>query len=350
MLQSNQNEANNDIPMNSPMQFPTQLIDRFGRVVDYVRISVTDRCDFRCVYCMDEKMEFLPRARILTLEELALVGRAFAELGVHKIRLTGGEPLVRKNVIKLMRDLGALPQLSELVLTTNGSQLEAMARDIRAAGVRRINISLDSLDTERFRRLTRVGDLAQVLRGIDAALAAGFDKVKLNAVILKHRNDDEVVALVEFAAARGMDISFIEEMPLGTIGDHDRAEAYYSSDEIRADLDKRFTLRATTETTGGPAKYYRLAETGTRVGFISPHSHNFCGDCNRVRLTVEGRLLLCLGQEHSVDLKQVMRSQPGDLDTLKHAIVASMAIKPLGHDFDLREQPLIFRHMSHTGG
>jgi len=336
--------------MNRPTQFPTQLVDQFGRVVDYVRISVTDRCDFRCVYCMDEKMEFLPRARILTLEELAMVGRAFAELGVRKIRLTGGEPLVRNNVIKLMRDLGALPQLSELVLTTNGSQLEAMAQDIRAAGVRRINISLDSLDAERFRRLTRVGDLAQVLRGIDAARAAGFDNIKLNTVILKHRNDDEVVPLVEFAAERGMDLSFIEEMPLGTIGDHDRAEAYYSSDEIRADLEKRFTLIPTTETTGGPAKYFRLAETGTRVGFISPHSHNFCGDCNRVRLTAEGRLLLCLGQEHSVDLKHVMRTQPGDLDALKSAIVDSMAIKPKGHDFNLNVQPLIFRHMSHTGG
>lgn len=336
--------------MNSPSKFPSQLIDRFGRTVDYVRISVTDRCDFRCVYCMDEKMEFLPRARILTLEELALVGRAFAELGVRKIRLTGGEPLVRNNVIKLIRDLGALPQLAELVLTTNGSQLEAMAGDIRAAGVRRINISLDSLDAERFRRLTRVGDLDQVLRGIDAALAVGFDNIKLNAVILKHRNDDEVVALVEFASARGMDISFIEEMPLGTIGDHDRAEAYYSSDEIRADLEQRYTLMPTTDTTGGPSKYYRVAETGTRVGFISPHSHNFCDTCNRVRLTAEGRLLLCLGQEHSVDLKHVLRSQPGNLDALKQAIVDSMAIKPKGHDFNLHEQPLIFRHMSHTGG
>ncbi|MBK8960848.1 MAG: GTP 3',8-cyclase MoaA [Proteobacteria bacterium] len=336
--------------MNSPSQFPSQLIDRFGRTVDYVRMSVTDRCDFRCVYCMDEKMEFLPRARILTLEELALVGRAFAELGVRKIRLTGGEPLVRNNVIKLIRDLGALPHLAELVLTTNGSQLEAMAGDIRAAGVRRINISLDSLDAERFRRLTRVGDLGQVLRGIDAALAAGFDNIKLNAVILKHRNDDEVIPLVEFASARGMDISFIEEMPLGTIGDHDRAEAYYSSDEIRADLEQRFTLMPTTDTTGGPSKYYRVAETGTRVGFISPHSHNFCDTCNRVRLTAEGRLLLCLGQEHSVDLKHVLRSQPGNLDALKQAIVDSMAIKPKGHDFNLHEQPLIFRHMSHTGG
>lgn len=336
--------------MNAPQTFPDRLVDRFGRVVDYVRISVTDRCDFRCVYCMDEEMEFLPRARILTLEELAQVGRAFAELGVRKIRLTGGEPLVRNNVIKLIRDLGRLPGLDELVLTTNGSQLPKMAADIRAAGVKRINISLDSLDPGRFRALTRVGELDRVLAGIEAARAAGFDNIKLNAVILKNRNEDEVIPLVEYAGNRGMDISFIEEMPLGVIGDHDRAEAYYSSDEIREDLARRFTLVPTTETTGGPSKYFRVTETGTRVGFISPHSHNFCDDCNRVRLTVEGRLLLCLGQEHSVDLKHVLRSQPNDLDALKRAIVDSMAIKPKGHDFNLREQPLIFRHMSHTGG
>ncbi len=336
--------------MSSNAAFPERLIDRFGRVVDYVRISVTDRCDFRCVYCMDEDMTFLPRARILTLEELALVGRAFAELGVRKIRLTGGEPLVRNNVIKLIRDLGGLPQLEELVLTTNGSQLQKMAREIRAAGIRRVNISLDSLDPERFRRLTRVGSLERVLGGIEAAREAGFDNIKLNAVILRNRNEDEVVPLVEFAIARGLDISFIEEMPLGVIGDHDRAEAYYSSDQIRADLEQRFTLLPTTETTGGPSRYYRLAGHDTRVGFISPHSHNFCDDCNRVRLTAEGRLLLCLGQEHSVDLKAVVRSRPGDLDAVKRTIVDSMAIKPRGHDFNLHEQPLIFRHMSHTGG
>ncbi len=330
--------------------FPDQLIDRFGRVVDYVRISVTDRCDFRCVYCMDETMQFLPRARILTLEELALVGRAFSELGVRKIRLTGGEPLVRNNVLKLVQDLGRLEQLDELVITTNGSQLRKMAQALRDAGVRRLNISLDSLDPERFRRLTRVGELDTVLDGIEAAREAGFDNIKLNAVILRNRNEQEVIPLVEFAGARGLDISFIEEMPLGVIGDHDRAEAYYSSDQIRADLAERFTLVPTTETTGGPSKYFHVSETGRRVGFISPHSHNFCDDCNRVRLTVEGRLLLCLGQEHSVDLKSVLRAHPNDLDRLKQAIVDSMAIKPKGHDFNLNEQPLIFRHMSHTGG
>ncbi|MEX2479504.1 MAG: GTP 3',8-cyclase MoaA [Gammaproteobacteria bacterium] len=336
--------------MSAVQTFPPQLIDRFGRVVSYVRISVTDRCDFRCVYCMDEDMEFLPRARILTLEELAQVGRAFVDLGVRKLRITGGEPLVRNNVIKLFEDFGRLSGLDELVLTTNGSQLEKMSKALRAAGVRRINISLDSLDPERFRRLTRVGDLERVLRGIDAARAAGLDNIKLNTVILRNRNDDEIVALVEFAAAQGLDIAFIEEMPLGTIDDHDRAEAYYSSDEIRRDLEQRFTLVPTTESTGGPARYFRIPEAGIRVGFISPHSHNFCDDCNRVRLTAEGRLLLCLGQEHSVDLKAVLRAYPGDDVRLKQAIVDAMAIKPKGHDFNLHEQPLIFRHMSHTGG
>jgi cyclic pyranopterin phosphate synthase len=329
---------------------PNALTDRFGRVVDYVRMSVTDRCDFRCVYCMSEDMQFLPRARILTLEELAFIGRAFAELGVSKIRVTGGEPLVRRNVIHLLQDLGALPQLKELVMTTNGSQLPHMAAELRAAGVKRVNISLDSLNAERFRRLTRTGELDTVLSGINAALAAGFERIKINAVILKNRNHDEVVDLVRFASEHGMDISFIEEMPLGMIDDHDRAEAYYSSDEIRADLGRYYDLIPTTETTGGPSRYYRIEHTGTRVGFISPHSHNFCDSCNRVRVTVEGRLLLCLGQEHSVDLKAVVRSHPGDLDRLKHTIRDAMEIKPKGHDFDLAEKPVIFRHMSVTGG
>ena len=331
-------------------QSQEHLVDRFGRVVSYVRISVTDRCDFRCVYCMAEEMEFIPRACLLTLEELAWIGQAFVELGVTKIRITGGEPLVRRNIIKLFRDLGGLPGLRELVTTTNGSQLPKMARAIREAGVRRINISLDSLDPERFRRLTRVGDLRKVLAGIDAALEAGFERVKLNAVILKNRNHDEVVELVRFAGGRGMDISFIEEMPLGVIGDHDRVEAFYSSDRIREDLQQHFTLIPTTESTGGPSRYFRLDETGTRVGFISPHSHNFCDNCNRVRLTCEGRLLLCLGQEHSVDLREVVRSFPGDMERLKQAIRDSMSIKPKGHEFDLGAPPVILRHMNVTGG
>ncbi len=326
------------------------LVDNFGRTVNYIRISVTDRCDFRCVYCMDEEMQFVPRARLLSLEEIADIARAFTELGVGKIRITGGEPLIRRNIVKLFRDIGRLEGLRELVLTTNGSQLPRLAGELQDAGVKRINISLDSLDPDKFRRLTRVGELDKVLAGIDTALATGFERLKINAVILKNRNDDEVTDLVGFAAARGMDISFIEEMPLGMIGEHDRAEAYYSSDEIKADLERHYTLLPTLDTTGGPSRYYRIVETGTRVGFISPHSHNFCDSCNRVRLTCEGRLLLCLGQEHSVDLRQVVRAHPGDRERLKQAIRASMAIKPKGHDFDLSVKPVIFRHMNVTGG
>jgi GTP 3',8-cyclase len=327
-----------------------RLIDRFGRVVDYVRISVTDRCDFRCVYCMEPDTKFVPRPQILTLEELALISRAFVELGVDKIRLTGGEPLVRRNVVKLMEDISRLPGLRELVVTTNGSQLQRLSGELRAAGVKRLNISLDSLDPESFGRITRGGKLEQVLAGIDAARDAGFERIKINAVILKHRNHEEVVPLVRYAAERGLDISFIEEMPLGVIDDHDRAETYYSSDDIRRDLAAHFTLLPTAETTGGPSRYFRLVEHGTRVGFISPHSHNFCDSCNRVRLTVEGRLLLCLGQEHSVDLRAVVREHPGDLERVKQAIRDSMAIKPKGHEFTLTEQPVIFRHMNATGG
>ena len=326
------------------------LVDNFGRTVNYVRISVTDRCDFRCVYCMDEEMQFVPRAKLLSLEEIAVIARAFTELGVGKIRITGGEPLIRRNIIKLFRDIGQLDGLQELVLTTNGSQLPKLAGELKDAGVKRINISLDSLDPDKFRRLTRVGELDKVLAGIDAALATGFEKIKINSVILKNRNDDEVPDLVGFASKRGMDISFIEEMPLGVIDEHDRAEAYYSSDAIKADLERRYTLLPTTETTGGPSRYYRIVETGTRVGFISPHSHNFCDNCNRVRLTCEGRLLLCLGQEHSVDLRQVIRTHPGDKDKLKQALRASMDIKPKGHEFDLSVKPVIFRHMNMTGG
>ena len=326
------------------------LKDKFGRTVNYLRISVTDRCDFRCVYCMEEEMSFVPRAQLLTLEEITEIARAFSELGVKKIRITGGEPLVRRNIIKLFQDLGKLPGLQELVTTTNGSQLSRMAAELKQAGVRRINISLDTLDPEKFRNMTRVGDLAKVLAGIDAALNADFDRVKLNTVILKNRNHNEIIDLVEFAIKKGTDISFIEEMPLGTIGEHDRALAFYSSDQIKEDLSRKFTLIPTTENTGGPSKYYRLSGHDTLVGFISPHSHNFCESCNRVRLTCEGRLLLCLGQEHSVDLRHVIRSYPGDRTALQQAIQDSMAIKPKGHDFDLQAKPLIFRHMNVTGG
>ncbi|MCF7979982.1 MAG: GTP 3',8-cyclase MoaA [Chromatiaceae bacterium] len=326
------------------------LIDRFGRHVTYVRLSVTDRCDLRCVYCMAEDMRFLPRAQVLTLEEIARLGRCFTELGVTKLRITGGEPLVRRDVLSLFQGLGQLPGLNDLTLTTNGTQLPRFARPLREAGVTRINISLDSLQPERFRAITRLGALDKTLAGIDAAMAAGFSRIKLNTVVLKHRNHDEVDDLVAFAAERGLDISFIEEMPLGLIGDHDRAEAFYPSEAIRADLAPRFELIPTTEKTGGPSRYWRVAGSETRVGFISPHSHNFCGDCNRVRVTAEGRLLLCLGQECSTDLRRALRANPLDDEAVKRAIVKAMALKPQGHDFDLQAQPIIVRHMNATGG
>jgi cyclic pyranopterin phosphate synthase len=327
-----------------------KLVDRFGRHVSYARLSVTDRCDFRCVYCMSEDMTFLPRAQVLTLEEIYTLARAFTELGVTKLRLTGGEPLVRRNILWLVREMGKLPGLEELVLTTNGSQLERLAEPLSDAGVKRINVSLDSLDAQRFRNITRIGDLRKVLRGIDAARAAGFRRLKLNSVILKHRNEDEILDLVDFVVGRGMDITFIEEMPLGLVDEHDRALAYYSSDEVRRDIEARYRLIPTTESTGGPSRYFQVADTDSRVGFISPHSHNFCESCNRVRVTVQGRLLLCLGQEHSVDLRHVLRANPGDDACLRDAIVDSMAIKPKGHDFDLSRQVVIMRHMSVTGG
>ncbi|MEA3274862.1 MAG: GTP 3',8-cyclase MoaA [Pseudomonadota bacterium] len=339
-----------DATTEAPAQPPSALIDRFGRHVTYLRISVTDRCDFRCVYCMEPNQRFAPREEVMTLEEIRQVARVFVSLGVRKVRLTGGEPLLRRNVQWLMREIGSLPGLGEQVITTNGSQLEEKAHEIRAAGVKRINISLDSLQPERFRRLTRTGDLHKVLRGIDAAIAAGFERIKLNAVILKNRNDDEVIDLVRFAIDKGVNISFIEEMPLGQIGDHDRAEVFYSSDQIRADLETSFHLVPTNETTGGPARYYRIAGTETRVGFISPHSHNFCSDCNRVRVTTEGRLLLCLGQEHSLDLRRIMRDHPGDDARLRNAVQDAMQLKPEGHEFGVEERPIILRHMNVTGG
>lgn len=325
-----------------------KLVDRFGRTVDYIRISVTDRCDFRCVYCMAEEMTFLPHAQVLTLEEIEQIAAAFVSLGVKKIRLTGGEPLVRREVIKLIRAIGRMDV--ELAITSNGSQLEKMATDLREAGVNRLNISIDSLDEERFKAMTRIGKLPKVLAGIDAAIAAGFDRIKLNAVIMKGRNDDEVLDLVEFGRKKGVDVCFIEEMPLGVISEHDRAEAYCSSDEVRELIQGRYPLQPTNERTAGPSKYYRMQDSDSRIGFISPHSHNFCSECNRVRLTVEGRLLLCLGNEHSVDLRQVIRSHPNDTEKLRQAIIDAMDLKPEKHEFDLDDEPQILRFMNMTGG
>ncbi|MCX7098775.1 MAG: GTP 3',8-cyclase MoaA [Methylococcales bacterium] len=329
---------------------PAQLIDRFGRTVDYLRISITDRCDFRCVYCMAEDMTFLPRAQVLTLEEITTLAQVFASLGVKKIRVTGGEPLVRKGVLGLMQNLGKIDGLQELVITTNGSQLATMAADLKAAGVKRINISVDTLNAIKFKAITRTGDLQQVLAGLQTAKAQGFERLKINAVILKNRNHQEVGDLVHYAVDNGIDISFIEEMPLGVVDQHDRSLAYYSSASIKADLAQDFSLVALPDKTGGPSNYFQVAGSQTRVGFISPHSENFCGTCNRVRLTVEGRLLLCLGNEHSVDLKHVMREHPGNTDLLRQTIIDAMLIKPEKHEFNIHEQPVILRYMNMTGG
>ena len=327
-----------------------QLVDRFGRTVDYVRLSVTDRCDFRCVYCMAEDMVFAPRSEVLSLEELYRVAAAFVSLGVGKIRLTGGEPLVRHNIMHLVRELGQLPGLEQLVMTTNGSQLPKVANELKAAGVKRINISLDSLDADKFRRITRTGDLAQVIRGIDAVREAGFRRTKINAVILKGRNDDEILDLVDFILERELDLSFIEEMPLGLIDDHDRALTFCSSEEVRDIISTRYQLTASDDDTGGPSRYWNVAGSGSRIGFISPHSHNFCHLCNRVRVTVEGRLLLCLGNEHSLDLRALLRDPAVDDEQLRQAIIQAMDLKPEKHHFDLDEEPDIVRFMNTTGG
>jgi cyclic pyranopterin phosphate synthase len=328
------------------------LIDRFGRHVDYVRLSVTDRCDFRCVYCMAEEMTFVPKPQVLTLEEHFQVAQAFSELGVGKIRLTGGEPLIRTDVLGLIKRLGQLPGLNQLALTTNGSQLQRMASDLHSYGIRRINISLDSLQPRRFRQLTRHGNLDQVLAGIEAAIAAGFEGIKINAVILKGRNEDEVLDLVDYAFRRGIDIAFIEEMPLGHIVEHDRQLSFCSSEELRKIISQRYSMHSLGEpgASDGPARYYSLPGSTTRVGFISPHSNNFCHLCNRVRVTAEGRLLLCLGNEHSVDLRAVLRDPHYTMDSLKTAIVDAIAIKPERHYFDNKGEPEIVRFMNMTGG
>lgn len=329
---------------------PNKLIDKFGRHIDYIRLSVTDRCDFRCVYCMTEDMTFLPRSEILSLEELYQVAKAFIDLGVRKIRITGGEPLVRTDVMSLIEKLGALPGLEELLLTTNGAQLDKYAAPLKSAGVSRINISIDSLDAERFRRITRVGKLEKVLTGIDAAIAAGFDRIRLNSVIMRGYNEDEVIALTEFAIDRNIDIAFIEEMPLGEASDHDREDTTCSNDWVRKVIEERYQLVNSTVKTAGPSRYTQIDGKKSRVGFISPVTHNFCEDCNRVRVTVEGRLLLCLGNEHSIDLRAILRDKEYTEADLKQAIVASMDIKPERHYFYDRDHAQPVRLMNMTGG
>lgn len=336
------------------MTEPQPLIDNFGRQVTYVRLSVTDRCDFRCVYCMAEDMTFLPKSQVLSLEEMEVLARNLVASGVSKIRLTGGEPLVRPGVVDLVGKLSKLPGLQELCMTTNGGRLQDLAKPLKDAGLDRLNISLDSLDAERFHALTRTGRLGRVLAGIRAAQDAGFQRTKLNAVILRGRNEDEVLPLVRFALAHRLDLSFIEEMPLGVITEHNRAEAFISSDELRDLIRREFDLQAIPESTGGPSRYYEVPGHPVRIGFISPHSHNFCGDCNRVRITTEGRLLLCLGNEHSVDLRGTLRDgpqQPQEVDSrVLAALQAAMAIKPERHEFSLDDEPQILRFMNATGG
>ena len=328
----------------------TVMQDGFGRQIDYLRMSVTDRCDFRCVYCMAKNMTFLPRQQVLTLEELQRLATLFVGQGVRKIRLTGGEPLIRPGIVDLCRHIAALPGLRELVMTSNGSQLQRLARPLVDSGVKRMNISLDSLDRERFRAITRNGDLDQVLRGIEAASTAGFDRIKLNCVVMKGRNFDEVLPLVQYAIDLGIDITFIEEMPLGEVG-RSRGESFCASDEVRALIASRHALLDSAENSGGPARYVRLAQhPQTRIGFISPNSHNFCASCNRVRMTVEGRLLLCLGQEDSLDLRGLLRRYPLDDQPIVSAVQQALRGKPLRHDFDAGGEVQILRFMNMSGG
>jgi len=329
------------------------LIDPFGRAISYLRVSVTDRCDFRCVYCMSENMTFLPKANLLTLEELDRLCSAFVARGVRKLRLTGGEPLVRRGIMTLFHSLARHLQsgaLEELTLTTNGSQLPKYARELADLGVRRVNLSLDTLDPDKFRAITRWGDLDKVLAGIDAAQDAGI-KLKINAVALKGVNEDEIPALIEWAHGRDMDLTLIEVMPLGDVGEG-RLDQYLPLSMVRARLAERFTLDEIDYRTGGPARYTRVRETGGRLGFITPLTHNFCESCNRVRITCTGTLFMCLGQEDAADLRTPLRASEGN-ELLHAAIESAIARKPKGHDFiiDRRHQrPALSRHMSVTGG
>ncbi|MCT4333558.1 GTP 3',8-cyclase MoaA [Paracoccus sp. YLB-12] len=329
------------------------LIDPFARPITYLRVSVTDRCDFRCVYCMAEHMQFLPKAELLTLEELNRLCSAFVGLGVRKLRITGGEPLVRRGIMQFFRGMSRHlgKGLDELTLTTNGSQLGRFASELVDCGVRRVNVSLDTLDADKFAAITRWGRLPQVLDGIRAAQAAGL-RVKINAVALKGVNDDELFDLVRWCADEGHDLTFIEVMPMGDLGNEDRLDQYWPLSDLRARLAERFTLTELAERTGGPARYVRLNETGQKIGFITPLTHNFCESCNRVRVTCTGELFMCLGQEDNADLRAPLRASPDDT-LLRQTIRDAIARKPKGHDFDYSRQSVtgqMTRHMSHTGG
>ncbi|RMH42696.1 MAG: GTP 3',8-cyclase MoaA [Alphaproteobacteria bacterium] len=334
---------------------PVPLVDPFARPITYLRVSVTDRCDFRCTYCMSEHMQFLPKKELLTLEELDRLCSAFIHLGVRKLRVTGGEPLVRRGIMTFFEAMSRHlddGRLDELTLTTNGSQMRRFAGTLADLGVRRVNISLDTLDDEKFARITRWGRLSQVLDGIDAAREAGM-RVKINTVALKGFNDDELFRLVEWAAGADHDLTFIEVMPMGDIGNEDRLDQYWPLKDLRAQLETRYTVIDTPERSGGPARYVRLEETGQKIGFITPLTHNFCESCNRVRLTCTGELFMCLGQEDRADLRAVLRANPDDDAPLVAAIREAIRHKPKGHDFDYSRQTVrgrVSRHMSHTGG
>ena len=330
------------------------MIDPFGRDISYLRVSVTDRCDFRCTYCMSEDMTFLPKKDVLSLEELERLCNVFVKLGVKKLRLTGGEPLVRKNIMSLIRNLGHhldTGDLEELTLTTNGSQLHRYAAELFDCGVRRVNVSIDTLDPKKFTEITRWGKLENVLRGIEAAANAGL-KIKLNTVALRGTNEDELPNMVKWAGERGFDITIIEVMPMGDIGAENRVSQYLPLSMVRSNLSKHFTLKDIDYKTGGPARYVEIEETGTKIGFITPLTHNFCESCNRVRLTCTGTLYMCLGQEDAADLKIPLRNSEGD-EALTRAIQEAISRKPKGHDFiiDRRQKNTsVPRHMSVTGG
>jgi cyclic pyranopterin phosphate synthase len=333
------------------------LIDPFNRPITYLRVSVTDRCDFRCVYCMSENMTFLPKKELLTLEELERVCGTFIDLGIKKLRVTGGEPLVRRDIMTFFESMGRRlgeksgGGLEELTLTTNGSQLRRFAQPLADCGVKRVNVSLDTLDEKKFAEITRRGKFAQVIDGIDAAAEAGLS-VKLNAVALKGVNDDEIHKMVEWCGARGFDLTFIEVMPMGDMGEENRLDQYYSLLQLRKDLGSRWKLTPLPLNTGGPARYMRVEETGGRIGFITPLSHNFCEGCNRVRLTCTGELFMCLGQDDDADLRTPLRASADDT-LLRETIVKAIARKPKGHDFDYSRQKVkgeMGRHMSTTGG
>ena len=332
---------------------PEQLIDPFGRSIDYIRVSVTDRCDFRCVYCMAEDMSFLPKAELLTLEELETVCRRFMAMGTRKIRLTGGEPLVRRNIIQLIRNLGAevkAGHLDELTITTNGSQLSKMATDLAEAGVRRLNVSLDTLDPDKFKLITRWGDIGKVLDGMEAARAAGLE-IKVNVVALKGVNEDELPDMLSWCGDKGYDMTIIEVMPMGDIGNEARIDQYLPLSVVRSRLARQFTLTDSDHQSAGPARYVQVAETGRKLGFITPMTHNFCESCNRVRITCTGQLYMCLGQDDQADLSAALRKK-GEAG-LDEAITEAIGRKPKGHDFVISRRSrnvAVGRHMNVTGG